>query len=86
MGKENNLNIAKIQDSINTSLAADLTSTLGGAFFTGVRFNLAKITLPAKVQSAIDDAQAEFAAVSKSQARVAQAQNEARANEQRQKG
>lgn len=86
VGKQNNLNLAKIQDSIDTSLAADLDLTLGGKFITGVRFNLAKITLPGKVQAAIDDAQAEFAAVSKSQARVAQAQNEARANEQRQKG
>jgi hypothetical protein len=85
-GKQNNVNIQKIQTSINSSLEDDLTSTLGGKFITNVRFNLAKITLPTKVQTAIEEAQAEFAGVSKSQARVAQARADALANEQRQKG
>jgi len=85
-GRQNNVNIQKIQQAINTSLEDDLTSTLGGKFVTNVRFNLAKITLPVKVQNAIDDAQAEFAGVSKSQAKVAQAKAEAAANEQRQNG
>jgi hypothetical protein len=85
-GRQNNVNIQKIQEAVNTSLEDDLTTTLGGRFITNVRFNLAKITLPAKVQSAIDDAQAEFAAVSKAQAKVAQAKADALANEQRQKG
>jgi regulator of protease activity HflC (stomatin/prohibitin superfamily) len=81
-----NLNIAKIQDSINTSLQQDLGSTLGGPFITGVRFNLAKITLPAKVQDAINQAQAAFAAVTEAQAKVQQAKAEADANAQRQRG
>jgi regulator of protease activity HflC (stomatin/prohibitin superfamily) len=85
-GQKNNVNIAKIQDSINTSLAADLNSTLGGDFITGVRFNLAKITLPTKVQDAINDAQAAFAAVTEAQARVAQASADAAANRQRELG
>jgi regulator of protease activity HflC (stomatin/prohibitin superfamily) len=83
---KSNLNIAKIQDAINTSLAADLTGTLGGPFITGVRFNLAKITLPTQVQEAINKAQAAFAAVTEAQAKVAQAKAEAAANEQRQLG
>jgi len=83
---KSNLNIAKIQDSINTSLVQDLTSTLGGGFITGVRFNLAKITLPAKVQEAINQAQAAFAAVTEAQARVQQAKADAEANAQRQAG
>jgi regulator of protease activity HflC (stomatin/prohibitin superfamily) len=81
-----NLNIAKIQDSINTSLAQDLTNTLGGQFITAVRFNLAKITLPAQVQEAINKAQAAFAAVTEAQAKVQQAKAEAAANAQRQLG
>lgn len=85
-GAQNNVNIQKIQNAINTSLEQDLNSTLGGPFITGVRFSLAHVTLPAKVQASIDDAQAEFAAVSKSQAKVAQAQADARANESRQEG
>lgn len=83
---KSNLNIAKIQDAINTSLAKDLTNTLGGPFITGVRFNLAKITLPDQVQEAINKAQAAFAAVTEAQAKVQQAKAEAAANEQRQLG
>jgi regulator of protease activity HflC (stomatin/prohibitin superfamily) len=83
---KSNLNIAKIQDAINTSLSQDLTQTLGGPFITGVRFNLAKITLPAKVQDAINQAQAAFAAVTEAQAKVQQAKAEAAANSQRQLG
>ena len=83
---KSNLNLAKIQDAINTSLAADLTSTLGGNFITGVRFNLAKITLPEQVQNAINKAQAAFAAVTEAQARVQQAKADAQANAERQRG
>ncbi|WP_231121727.1 SPFH domain-containing protein [Motilibacter peucedani] len=81
-----NTNISKIQESINASLQADLNSTLGGPFITGVRFNLAKITLPQQVQDAINKAQAAFAGVTEAQARVAQAKADAQANEQRQRG
>lgn len=81
-----NLNIAKIQDAINASLVKDLTQTLGGPFITGVRFNLAKITLPEQVQAAITKAQAAFAAVTEAQAKIAQAKAEAAANAQRQAG
>jgi hypothetical protein len=83
---KSNLNIAKIQDSINTSLAQDLTGTLGGPFITGVRFNLAKITLPDQLQEAINKAQAAFAGVTEAQAKVQQAKAEAEANKQRQLG
>jgi regulator of protease activity HflC (stomatin/prohibitin superfamily) len=81
-----NLNIAKIQDSINVSLAKDFEDTLGGPFITGVRFNLAKIALPESVQAAINKAQAAFAAVTEAQAKVQQAKAEAQANAQRQVG
>lgn len=85
-GQKNNVNIAKIQDAINTSLADDLKSTLGGDFFTNVHFNLSKITLPSQVQTAINNAQAAFAAVTEAQAKVAQATADASANTQREKG
>ncbi len=85
-GSKSNVNISKIQDAINTSLAADLKTTLGGDFITGVRFNLVKITLPATVQDAINKAQAAFAGVTEAQARIAQATADAKANEQRQLG
>jgi SPFH domain / Band 7 family len=82
----NNANIAKVQNAINTSLAQDLRQTLGADFLTGIHFNLARVTLPASVQQAVDSAQAAFAAVSEAQAKVAQARAEAAANQARQNG
>jgi hypothetical protein len=81
-------NIATVQDAINTSLKADLISALGAdpkdPFFVGLRFNISKITLPGNIQTAVDNAQAAYAAVSQAQAEVKQAQ--AAANEARQQG
>jgi regulator of protease activity HflC (stomatin/prohibitin superfamily) len=85
-GSSNNGNIAKVQDAINSSLGQDLQATLGGDFFTGIRFSLVRITLPPKVQSAVDDAQAAFAQVTQAQARVESAKADAQANRIRQRG
>jgi len=85
-GGSANGTIAKVQGAINTSLADDLRSTLGGDFLTGIRFNLVRVTLPDAVQKAVDSAQAAFAKVTEAQARVAQAKADAQANEERQKG
>jgi hypothetical protein len=84
--QSNNANIAKVQNAINTSLAADLEQTLGGKFVTNIHFNLVRITLPSKVQDAVDRAQAAFAQVSEAQAKVATARAEAQANKARQDG
>ena len=78
--------IDRLKSEIYTSLAADLQGTLGGPFITGVKFNLAKINLPAELQTAINKAQAAFAAVTEAQARVASAKADADANAQRQRG
>jgi regulator of protease activity HflC (stomatin/prohibitin superfamily) len=83
---KSNLRIAQIQQAIDTTLAEDFDQTLGGAYITSVRFNLAKITLPATVQAAINKSQAAFAAVTEAQAKVKQAEAEAAANSARQKG
>jgi regulator of protease activity HflC (stomatin/prohibitin superfamily) len=85
-GGSNNGNIAKVQEAINQSLATDLRGTLGGDFFTNIRFNLVRITLPPKVQTAVDDAQAAFAQVTEAQARVESARADAEANRIRQRG
>jgi regulator of protease activity HflC (stomatin/prohibitin superfamily) len=85
-GQANNGNIAKAQNAINLSLADDLKRTLGGQFFTDLRFNLVRITLPTKVQGAVEDAQAAFAQVTQAQARVQSARADAEANRIRQRG
>lgn len=78
--------ITKIQDAVNKSFQNDVTDTLGGAYFTNVHFTLAKVTLPGPVQDAINQAQAAFAGVTKSQAALQQAQIDAQANATRQQG
>jgi hypothetical protein len=85
-GQTNNGNIAKVQQAINSSLSTDLTQTLGGTFITGIRFNLVRITLPDKVQNAVNDAQAAFAQVTQAQAKVQQAKADALANRERERG
>lgn len=82
----NSANIARVQEAVNTQFVDDLKSTLGGEFFIDVRFNLSRVTLPQPVQNAVDQAQAAFAAVSESQARVQQALADAQANRNRQDG
>ena len=49
-------NIAAIQDAIGKTLEADLSQTLGGPFFVNVRFRLQQITLPARVNDAVEEA------------------------------
>jgi regulator of protease activity HflC (stomatin/prohibitin superfamily) len=85
-GQTNNGNIAKVQQAINSSLSTDLSQTLGGDFITGIRFNLVRITLPDKVQAAVNDAQAAFAQVTQAQAKVQQAKADALANRERERG
>ncbi|MEU4227119.1 SPFH domain-containing protein [Nonomuraea sp. NPDC026600] len=84
--QDSNTNITKVQNAVNAALARDLPQTLGGEFFTGLRFTLAKVTLPAEVQQAVDRSLAAGAAVSEAQARVAQAKAESAANQARQEG
>ncbi|MFI7130044.1 SPFH domain-containing protein [Nonomuraea sp. NPDC050153] len=84
--KDSNANIIKVQNAVNASLARELPATLGGDFLTGLRFTLAKVTLPGEVQQAVDRSLAATAAVSQAQAEVAQAKAEADANEARQDG
>lgn len=82
----NSSNITAVQNAINTSLATDLQTQLGGDFFTNLHFNIAKVTLPANVQTAVNNAQAAYAAVSEAQAQVQQAKAQADANAVRQQG
>ena len=83
---QGNVNLGRVESDISSSLADDLNQTLGGTYFQGVRFILAKVDLPASVQAAIDKAQSSFASVTQSQADLKKAEIEAQTNEQRQKG
>jgi hypothetical protein len=78
--------IQQVQDAVNTQFARDVEATLGGPYFTNIKFVMSKAVLDDKVQGAITDAQAAFAAVTKAQAGKQAAQIEAETNAVRQQG
>lgn len=78
--------IPVIEESVQQGLEEDLRSTLGRAYFRNIKFSLSSVTLPAKVQQAIESAQASFALVSKADAEKRAAKIEAQANLERQRG
>lgn len=86
LGAANNGNLGRIQGQINSELATDLKTQLGGTYLTNLRFTISTVTLPSTVQSAIDSAQAAFAQVSTAQAKVNAANLQAQANEITQRG
>lgn len=86
LGSVNNVNIAKVQEAVNVSLAQNLESMLQGPYLVDIRFNLARVTLSPDVQAAVDRAQAAFGQITEAQARVASAEADARANQARQRG
>lgn len=81
-----NVNINDVQQAIDAALQNDINATLGGNYFTGIKFTLNKVDVPSNVQDAINQAQTAFANVSKSQAAISAAQADAKANETRQQG
>lgn len=80
------VDLATVQDDVNKALNDGMKATLGGEFFTNVHFTFTKAELPANVQSAVNNAQAEYANVAASQAKVQQAKADALANETKQQG
>lgn len=74
-------NIATIEHAFNGSLESDLTSTLGKHYFFGLRLRIARVSLPANVQEAIDRAQASYAGVADARAKARQATYQNRRNE-----
>jgi regulator of protease activity HflC (stomatin/prohibitin superfamily) len=86
LSRDNNANLIKVQNTVNSTLDHDLRQMLGTNFLTDLRFNLVRVTLPAQVQAAVDNAQAAFAGVAEAKASVAQARAQADANKARQDG
>lgn len=84
-GKVNQSNINRIQDEVSANLKRDLESTLGQDYFRDIKFQISGVTLPVKIQDAINDAQSAFAAVSQAQAKIQSARAEALANEAKQR-
>lgn len=81
-----NVNINDVQKGIDDALQTDINATLGGNYFKDIKFTLNKVDVPTNVQDAINQAQTAFANVSKSQAAIAAAEADAKANKTRQEG
>jgi hypothetical protein len=75
-GRQTNVNLQRVQAQIDTGLDEDIEKTLGASYFKGIRFRLSRVTLPQQLQLAINEAQAQFAQVSKAKAQVRQAEQQ----------
>jgi regulator of protease activity HflC (stomatin/prohibitin superfamily) len=73
--------VATIERAINRSLESDLASTLGNHYFSDLRFRIARVSLPANVQTAIDRAQASYADVADARAEARAATYQSRRNQ-----
>lgn len=73
-------NADAIADRIGTAVDRDLVRTLGQPYFRDIRVRIARVTLPTSVQAAIDNAQAQYAAVSGARAELSQARYTAEKN------
>jgi regulator of protease activity HflC (stomatin/prohibitin superfamily) len=71
---------AIISRRLSQALEDDFRRTIGQPYVKNVRVRISRITLPKGVQSAIDDAQAQFAAVNGARAELRQAQFRAERN------
>jgi hypothetical protein len=73
-------NAQLISRRISQALERDFGRTIGNPYLRDFRMRIARVTLPKGVQMAIDDAQAQFAAVSGARAELKQAQFRAERN------
>lgn len=80
-GADNRKNFERIQTSVQEKIESGVKKSLGGEYLQGFKVQLTKVTLPQRVQDAIDDAQASFAKIAEARARKTQADYEAEANE-----
>lgn len=79
--KNNQANFERIQTHVQNKIENGVKEALGSEYLTGFKVQLTKVTLPETVQSAIDDAQSNFAQIAEARARKEQAQYQAEANE-----
>jgi regulator of protease activity HflC (stomatin/prohibitin superfamily) len=70
----------RIADRISSALDVDLVRAIGRPYFHDIRVRIARVTLPRGVQTAIDTAQAKFAAVIGAKAELRQAEYQAKRN------
>lgn len=79
--KDNRESFERIADNLTTQLESGTKAALGDEYLTNFHVEVTRVTLPDKVQDAINDAQASFAKIAEARARKTQADYEAEANE-----
>lgn len=89
-GNQANANLATIQTNISKELQSDLDATLGGRYLEIGKFTISKVTLPDRVEQQVQESNAARVAVQRvryeADQRVAAANGERRANEQKAQG
>jgi hypothetical protein len=72
-GDQTNANLVEVQKAIAGALDTDLASNLGAKYFQNVQVVVSAVKLPERVQSAVNEAQAQFAEVNKANAELQRA-------------
>jgi len=67
-GAKTNANLVEVQKAIGGALNTDLAQNLGGQYFQNVQVVVSAVRLPERVQTAVNEAQAQFAEVNKANA------------------
>ncbi len=67
-GRETNTTLVRVQDAAAENLSESLTRDLGDEYFRDVQIVVSSVRLPQRVQDAVDESQAQFAAVNRSRA------------------
>ena len=67
-GNKTNSNLVEVQKAISSALNNDLSSNLAGNYFKNVQVVVSAVRLPERVQTAVNEAQAQFAEVNKANA------------------
>jgi regulator of protease activity HflC (stomatin/prohibitin superfamily) len=76
-------NIAAVETRISNALGRELSATLGGDYFRAIRVRIGRVTLPEKVQTAVDEVQSQYVAINGARAEVRRARYDAKRNELR---
>ena len=80
-GDVTNANLVEVQKAIGGALNTDLAGNLGGEYFKNVQVVVSAVRLPDRVQTAVNEAQAQFAEVNKANADLQKARIRKKVND-----
>jgi regulator of protease activity HflC (stomatin/prohibitin superfamily) len=80
-GNQTNANLVAVQKAIGDALNQDLAGNLGGRYLKDVQVVVSAVKLPERVQTAVNEAQAQFAEVNKANADLQKARIRKKVND-----